>query len=158
MNPVRIDGAIAEPLDAPDDWNRDENGICGRLFIRLDVEQGVPFMRSAWEASPEEALVLLAGAKVILGISGNRHPVVNLGVAQLPVDFAPVSTARQFVALDGTAAIRVDMLFDAQGGKRGFAEVRLEGRTWAEAVQQGIDLIVELARREGWVAPDWGKR
>jgi hypothetical protein len=157
MKPVRIVGALPDPLNAPADWTED-NGRCGRLFIRVDIEQGVPFMKSAWEAEPEDALLLLGGAKVILGISGNRHPVVNLGVAQLPEDFAPVVTARQFAALDGTAAIRVDMLFDAHGGRRGFCEVRLDGRTYAEAVEHGIDQIVVLARREGWVAESWGKR
>lgn len=158
MKPVRIAGALEKPLNAPPDWDREENGLCGALFIRPETIEGVPFMRSAWEADPEEALLLLGGAKVILGISGNRHPVGNLAIDQLPEDFQPVMTARPFAALDGTQAIRVEMLFDAQGGRRGFCEVRTEGRTYGEAVEYGVAQVIDLARKEGWVTEDWGKR
>jgi hypothetical protein len=127
MQAVRIDHANPRPLGAPEDWT-EENGHCGGLFIREEL------------------------------IAGGQHPVVSLGVGQLPPDFAPVATVRQFAALDGTPAIRVEMLFDADGGRRGFAECRLDvGRTWAESVQFGIEQVTELARREGWIAPDWGK-
>lgn len=157
MQAVRIDRANPRPLGAPGDWT-EENGHCGGLFIREELIAGVNYMRSAWEAEPEEALLLLGGAKVLLGVAGRQHPVVSLGVGQLPPDFAPVATVRQFAALDGTPAIRVEMLFDADGGRRGFAECRLDvGRTWAESVQFGIEQVTELARREGWIAPDWGK-
>lgn len=152
MRAVRIDNALPKPLGAPEDWDRDANGHCSGLFIRPEIMDGVQFMRSAWEAAPEEAGLLLAGGKLILGISGTQHPVVNMGVAQLPDDFEPVVTARKIVTLGGTVGVRVDMLFSTPTEpKRGFVEVALESRSYASAVAEGIELVEELAKGEGWV-------
>lgn len=66
------------------------------LFVREEVVDGHPVIRSAWDAEQKEVGLLLAGAKVVLGIVAEVHPVVNLGVTDLPDDFDPVFTARRF--------------------------------------------------------------
>lgn len=150
MEPVRIPGALPKPLGAPDDWT-EENGKCRGLFIRPQMINGVHFMQSAWEASPEEAGLLLAGGKMVLGISGVQHPVVQLGVAELPEEFPPVVTARPVVDIVGNSGVQVDMLFAYGGGRRGVSRMALEGRGFATAVAEGIEQIEALARREGWI-------
>jgi hypothetical protein len=151
MKPVRITRAHPQPLDAPLDWDRDENGHCGRLFIRLETIEGVPYMRSAWEAEQDEALFLLAGGKLILGISGNKHPVVHLAMEDLPEEFQPAVTARQMATLDGTQGVRVEMLWAVKGqGRRAFVEIDLAGRSYPEAVALGMTQLAALAEQKGW--------
>ena len=149
MRPVRIAGADPRPLGAPVDWN-EGNGHCGALFVRREVNDGVHYMRSAWEVETTEAALLFAGARLTLGIAGNCHPVVQLGVSELPPDFEPVINARRFTATDGRPCVRVEMLFAHAGGRRGFCEEHVDG-TLADAVSSAIIRIEELARREGWV-------
>lgn len=152
MKAVRIANALPKPLGAPDDWDPEKNGHCGGLFIRPEEIGGVQFMRSAWEAEPNEAALMMAGAKLIVGISGNVHPVLHLGVDQLPEDFEPLATARKIVAMDGQAGVRVEMLFCHGGGKRGFIELPLEGTSFAKAVADGIEQIEAMATERGWIA------
>jgi hypothetical protein len=150
MRPARISGAEPKPLGAPEDWNEAESGHCGALFIRRENIAGVAYMRSAWEVEATEAALLFAGARMTLGISGYQHPVVQLGVGDLPPDFEPTVMARRFTTLQGTPAVRVEMLFPYGGGRRGFCEVQVQG-TLAMAVADGVARIEELARRQGWV-------
>lgn len=150
MRPARISGADPRPLGAPTDWREDENGHCGALFIRREVIDGVHYMRSAWEAEAPEAMAMLAGSRMTLGIAGHCHPVVHLQVGELPADFLPVMTARRFSDLTGRPAVRVEMLFPHGGGRRAFCEVHVDG-TLADAVATGIVRIEALARNEGWI-------
>ena len=151
MRPARISGADPTPLGAPADWNEEQHGHCGALFVRREQIAGVAYMRSAWEVEASEAALMLAGAKLTLGVAGHCHPVVQLGVADLPADFEPVVHARRFTHADGRPCVRVEMLFPHAGGRRGFIEVHVDG-TLADAVSHGISRVEQLARREGWLA------
>jgi hypothetical protein len=151
MRPARISGADPRPLGAPADWSEETHGHCGALFVRREVIAGIAYMRSAWEAEAPEAQALLAGARLTLGIAGHCHPVVQLGIGDLPADFEPVMTARRFADLKtGRPKVRVEMLFPHAGGRRGFVEVPVDGEL-AAAVAAGVALIEQLAQHEGWV-------
>lgn len=156
MKAARISGSLPKPLGAPPDWTP-ENGHCAGLFIRPEVIAGVSFMRSAWEASELEAAHLLAGGHLILGVSGSQHPVVNM-VIEAGEAFEPVVTCRSVALGNCSIGVRVEMLFDHEGGMHATINVDLDGRTYAEAVASGVEKCIELAREEGWVKPDWGKR
>ncbi|MEJ7831307.1 MAG: hypothetical protein WKF79_00190 [Nocardioides sp.] len=149
MRPVRITGADPRPLGAPADWSEEAHGHCGALFVRREEIEGLPYMRSAWEVEDSEAALLYAGARMTLGISGHAHPVVQVGVSELPTDFQPTVMARRFTHANGQPGCRVEMLFPHGGGRRGFIEVVVDGPL-SMAVAAGISLIEELARREGW--------
>lgn len=150
MRAARISGADPIPLGAPADWNENESGHCGALFVRREQIAGVAYMRSAWEVEANEASLMFAGARLTLGIAGNRHPVVQLGVGDLPADFEPTVMARRFTHSKGLPCVRVEMLFPHGGGRRGFCEVEVDG-TLGDAVSSGITRIEALARREGWI-------
>ncbi len=63
---------------------------CGTLFIRLELIDGLQFMRSAWYPTNAELAAINAGAPIILGISTpNAHPVVHLEAGRLPSDDPP---------------------------------------------------------------------
>lgn len=150
MRAVRIAGADPLPLGAPRDWNEAQHGHCGGLFIRRELIDGIPYMRSAWEVEATEAALLFAGARMTLGIQGTEHPVVQMGLTPLPDDFEPTVMARRFTHVSGTPCVRVEMLFAHAGGRRGFCEVKVDG-TLADAVSEGVTRIEALARREGWI-------
>ncbi len=150
MRPVRISGADPVPLGAPADWSEETHGHCAALFIRRERIEGIAYMRSAWEVEDSEAALLYAGARLTVGISGNMHPVVQMGFTELPPDFEPTVMARRFTASNGQPGVRVEMLFPHGGGRRGFIEVRIDG-TLADAVAHGVTLIEALARKQGWM-------
>lgn len=150
--PARIDNALPKPLAAPADWDPATNGHCAGLFIRVDQSDGLTYMRSAWDVQHDETLHLLAGAKMVLGISGIQHPVVNMAVDQLPEDFQPAYTVRQIVTLGGIAAARVEGLYPAKGRpQRIFVEEPIDAAGLSITVGRAIDKIEELARKNGWV-------
>jgi len=149
MRTIRIAGADPKPLGAPPDWNEAESGHCGALFVRRELIDGVHYMRSAWEVDHGEAALLYAGAKLTLGVAGQQHPVVQLGVADLPDDFEPVVHARRFTHTDGRPCVRVEMLFPHEGGQRAFANVHVDG-TLADAISTGVTQIETFARKQGW--------
>lgn len=151
MKPGRISGADPQPLGAPADWNEDRDGHCGGLFVRRENLSGVPWMRSAWEVELPEALSLLAGASLHLGVQGREHPVVQLGAGHLPADFMPTGVFRRFATLDGKTAVRVEMLWPHGGGRRGVVEVLVEN-SLGEAVGEAVEKLEQLAVTEGWVA------
>ena len=65
---------------APRDWDPESQGVCAGLPV-LDVTvEGVSYMVSRWEPSPDDLKKLNAGGAVELWISGTVHPVVGLGV------------------------------------------------------------------------------
>lgn len=75
----RIANATRE-LGKPADWNEQTDAHCQTLPIR-DVEiEGIRFMLSAHEPTPEEIAAILAGQPIILGIQGMTHPVCFLAV------------------------------------------------------------------------------
>lgn len=152
MRATRIPGADALPLGAPPDWKEDESGHCGALFVRREQIDGVAYMRSAWEVDHGEAAMLYAGARLTLGVAGNCHPVVQLGIADLPPDFEPVVHARRFNHTDGRACVRVEMLFPHGGGQRAFANVAVGDDGLAPAVAIGIDQIEKFALNQRWTS------
>lgn len=153
MRPTVIEGHSPKPLAAPDGWDEERDGKCTALFVRPQVMGGVHFLRSAWEADPSEALQLLGGGKLILGIGGHCHPVVNLCVDQVPDTFAPVMTARQFVTMGGKPAIHVEMMFSTPDGPRiGKVDVHLQDVSYAVAVITGIEELEAFARSQGWIS------
>ena len=149
MNPAKIDGD-AIPLGKPGNWSDDDHGRCATLWVRLDVDNGVPFMRSAWDVEAEEAGWLLAGAKMQLGICGTSHPVVNLGLGPIPEDFAPPLTVQQMIQPDGARSARVTMYLPSR--MRIFAEARIEDGGLGAAVAVAIHEIEAFGRREGLLA------
>lgn len=151
-NATRISGAGDKPLAAPPDWDQASNGRCGALFIRRETIEGVEFMRSAWQFEQAEAALLLAGSSLLLGIAGDRHPVVHFAIDSIPEIFPPVQTSRLFYAPDGQSCVRVEILYCKAGGRRAFCEVEITDHyPYAKAIAHGIERIEELARREGWI-------
>lgn len=150
MRPVRIAGADPRPLGAPQDWDEERHGHCTALFIRRETVNGSPYMRSAHEVEPHEALCMLAGAHLTLGIQGVEHPVVQMGLAHLPEDFEPVMIARRFTTETGRKMVRVEMMFAKGNGQRIYANEDVDG-TLADAVSTGITRIEALARIQGWL-------
>lgn len=148
MTPVRIDGD-AKPLGAPPDWKEADHGRCATLWVRMDDDNGLPFMRSAWEVTSEEAGLLLAGAKVQLGICAPAHPVVNLGLGPVPDDFPPPLTVEQFRLPTGAKAVRVTMYLP--GPRKVFSTVQLGDDQLGPAVAVGIAEIEKLAKAEGLI-------
>jgi hypothetical protein len=68
----------------PADWNESSHGSCGTLEIAdLQTPSG-PFMESRWRPDAAELEALNAGASIMLGIRGNVHPVVYMGVTAPP--------------------------------------------------------------------------
>lgn len=154
MQPVRIANSLPKPLGAPEDWDPEKHGHCGGLFVRIDNDRGngLTFIRSAWEPDDREACLLLAGGKVILGVSGTCQPVVSLQVAQVPEDFDPVVTARRIVTPTGYRRVRVEMLYpNRKEARRAFAEIPIEdGVSFAASTAEGIAECEALARQDGW--------
>ena len=74
MTPIRIADATHE-FGPPKGWNPDQHGGCSRLVTR--VVDGV--WQSAWEPTPAELAVLVAGGHVVLSVVGGQPPVA-LGV------------------------------------------------------------------------------
>lgn len=151
MRPTRIEGADARPLGAPEEWNEAKSGHVGDLFVRREEIEGIPFMRSAWEVEAAEAMKLFSGARLVLGVSGQVHPVVHLMVDDLPPDFEPTVTARRFTSPDGHPWVRVEMMFPGgpSGYRRAYCEQHIDG-TLGDAVGVAIVRIEALARRHGW--------
>lgn len=76
------DFAGSRPLGAPREWDQQLDGACGVLPVAdaIDEQSGFNFMYSVWRPTPEELAALQAGGALRLGIMGNSHPVINLGV------------------------------------------------------------------------------
>jgi hypothetical protein len=146
MIPAKIEGDAIR-LGAPRDWSDAEYGKCGALWVRIDSVDGLPFMRSAWELEADEAGLLLAGAKVQLGICGTTHPVVQLGLGPLPEDFIPPLTVQQAVSPEGVKSVKVVMF--VPGGQRITAAATLGTDGLGPAVALAIGEIEKLALAEG---------
>jgi hypothetical protein len=69
----------------PADWSADAHGECGTLEIaEVAGEGGLPYMESLWQPEAEDLAKLNAGAAIALGVQGQVHPVVYLGVTEPP--------------------------------------------------------------------------
>lgn len=145
MNPVRIEDAT-HALGKPANWDDETAGRCSTLWVRAAVEDGVPFMFSAWEAAPDEALCLLAGAKMRLGISGQSHPVVNVAVGPLPDDLvSPLIVER--VLSGQVPAVLVSMLSPEK--RRIYCQAIVGEDGLGMAIKTAVDEIERFVRDDG---------
>lgn len=81
----RITGATRN-LGAPAGWDPKRDGPCAHLPVRDELIEGIPWMVSAHEFTPDEIALIVAGeATLELWIQGTIHPVVGLRVRG-PVD------------------------------------------------------------------------
>ncbi len=149
MRPIRIEGAEDKPIGAPADWDEATHGHCQALFVRREVIDGVPYMRSAHEIDGGDTLAMLAGASLELGIQGSTHPVIQLAPGPVPQEFEPVMQARCYTAADARPMVRVEMMFPSQPGRMVFSNTHIDG-TLADAVSIGITNIQSFARAQGW--------
>jgi hypothetical protein len=96
MMDIRPHPGATRRFGPPSDWNEDRHGSCGTLEIAdLQTTSG-PFMESLWRPDAVELAALNAGAAVKLGIRGNVHPVVYMGVTAPPKpDEVPVAGAER---------------------------------------------------------------
>jgi hypothetical protein len=137
------------PIGAPKDWDPTVHGQCEALFVRAEVVNGLPRLLSAWEVEQHEAALLLAGAKVHLGIVSASHPPVNLSVSDLPESFEPVVTARRFHCPVRGQVARVEALFAlAPAGLRIFAERPIVAG-FAVAFASALEAVEKLAKERG---------
>lgn len=83
MHAGRISGTT-RTLGPPADWNKEDDGPCGRLAIRDEPTTAGIGMTSAWFPTPEEIIRLQAGAPIYLTIIGMEHPPVDLQVGAVP--------------------------------------------------------------------------
>ena len=74
----RIEG-MTRNLGAPSDW-KDSDPVCNSLPIRDQNIDGLNFMISAHEFTPEELEKVKNGATLYLYIQGENHPVVGLRI------------------------------------------------------------------------------
>jgi hypothetical protein len=85
MNPAVIEGHDLV-IGKPRNWDESIQGKCHGLPVRYDQQGPITFMRSAWEPTDAELAHLVAGGKVLLGISAAVHPVVSMGVSSATID------------------------------------------------------------------------
>jgi hypothetical protein len=156
MRPAVIEG-FTHALGVPAQWDQEKNGRCAVLHIRAEVIQGIGFLRSAWETDEADPGLLLAGARMVLGIAGMptsdnqiAHPVVHLDMTDVPEDVPPTLTARQFAQADGTQALHVEMIFGRN--QRGVCTVGMNASTMAEAIALATENIMDLAKAREWIA------
>jgi len=76
--------ATTRTLGAPPTWNRKIDGECGSLPVADLMSPSGPVMESAWLPNADEIERLIAGAPIILGVLGEGHPPVYLGVGAAP--------------------------------------------------------------------------
>lgn len=134
---------MPQPIGAPKDWTPETHGNCAALFVRLDDDNGLRFMRSAWEPTARDVGMMLAGSPVNLGICAPLHPVVQVDVPEPEGAVDPVMTMRPVVGPRGERAVRLDMFFT---GVHLYVEVdQPEGCSVFEAVKTGVERMQQLA-------------
>lgn len=112
------------------------------LATRREVIGGYVFATSAWEPEKDDAIRLLAGADVMLGISAPWHPVVRLTTGDVPLGGPPVLTVEHVTAQGTPEAVRVTMLIPGSAENPGppkkvWCEMEVAG-DFARAVAEGI--------------------
>lgn len=156
MLPARIEGANMT-FKQPDDWNEPKLGHCRDLSIRHEVVEGMPMMRSAWEVEGPEAMHLACGGRLLLGISGSIHPVVNLAVQTAPAQLTRTTLVREIISARGELTVTVETLFPPlpgldQKAQRGLSS-GVVGPEGSPATVAGCMLAIErLAIERGWIS------
>ncbi len=72
MIPRRIAGGNVI-LRPPADWDATKQGKCASLVVRVNSAEN--WVESAWEPTPDELAMLMAGASVVLRVYGVAPPV-----------------------------------------------------------------------------------
>lgn len=157
MNPAVIEGWTAAP-GAPKDWNPETHGRCSALPIRVEADNGLMWMRSAWSPTDGEVIAQMAGANIELGIGGGAHPVVQLGIGPLPADAKGDRIG--FVVTretddDGAVWCRVLGLIGPHRFPTGM-EIRRPGHVeqsleFSDAAARLISAIEAHAKDQGWI-------
>lgn len=106
MFPVRHPSTTRE-LGAPRSWDEKRRGPCSMLAIADVMVEGLPFMESLWEPTPDELAALTLGEKVILRIQGSGHPVVSVGATAPAAETADLTRAKRHNALAPTLITRL---------------------------------------------------
>ncbi len=88
MHVGRISGAT-NVLGAPKDWDKQAQGPCGGLPVRLEMTSAGPGMTSAWYPTPAEIERIARGAPVHLTVMGITHPPVSMTVGAAPDESLP---------------------------------------------------------------------
>lgn len=79
----RIEGAT-RIMQPPAGWADQTDTHCVPLAIRDETIDGMNYMASTWEPTPDELHRLVCGAPIVLRILGTSHPVVSLDVGATP--------------------------------------------------------------------------
>jgi hypothetical protein len=80
MRTVKFPG-VTRYIGAPADWDDLKQGaFCDNLPVK---DEG-GFMISCWQPSDQERKLLAEGASIVLHVAGRVHPVVAVGVSQIP--------------------------------------------------------------------------
>lgn len=74
--------AATRDIGKPEGWVEDVHGPCATLPVRDEEHDGIRYMVSAWEPTPEELEALKNGGSIRLMVAGYIHPVVALAVAE----------------------------------------------------------------------------
>lgn len=159
MIPARISDPTLT-LTAPDNWDPKVNGHCAGLPIRVEAIDGLRFMRSAWEIEPDEALHLAGGGKIILGISGAKHPVVHMVVEPVREQLTRTTLVREEIDNHGRLTVVVETLFppkmaadDEPPGtaQRARCVCTVEDGGAPIATAKAMVEIEKLAVEQGWI-------
>lgn len=95
-------------IGPPKGWNPDVQGYCETIHVRVEVIDGIQFMRTAWEPEPHDLARLNAGGMFEIGVSGSIHPMMNLRVGDPPTEqdvpgvFSPSFTLIDHLDPDGS--------------------------------------------------------
>lgn len=79
LTPLRIAG-FTRNLGAPENWDEEHDGPCISLPIHDEVLDGIRFMTTRYEFSPEDIANIVAGRPLELSIAGREHPVIRISV------------------------------------------------------------------------------
>ena len=149
MIPARISDSTFRAVP-PGDWDSAGQGECGTLHVRVDGESdtAIGFLTSAWEPNGDEIGALLAGAKIEIGISAPRQPVMRVGVGKPLDDFPPVWTIVPVASRSGSPAVKVTC-FTRHGQVWATSET---GNDLGSGIASLIRTIEAEIKRHGWAA------
>lgn len=75
----RIQGFTRE-IGPPAGWDEKTQGPCATVWVRDEVNDGIPFMCFAMEFTPEELALLQEGKPFVIGIAGVQLPLMICNV------------------------------------------------------------------------------
>ena len=100
-------------IGKPKDWDEEKDGYCGGLPIRIERRGDMAFFVSHLEPSPDELEAIKAGAPIEIAISSPQHPVLQMGVGDVPGLLEPVELI--YVKAGVTPNADKMMVYDGDG-------------------------------------------